>query len=367
MELASCPQASTMSSCIDSVQLHLHTPKLSVSTLQPPQHFSLQPNHTPPTPSFRTKSARGMIQLLPQELIDHTIDLSVSHGVEHLKVLSVVSRAWRARSQFHILGKRCTLHLGHLFDIYSGISKSTGAAAPQEKITIPFSYVRRLNLDGVSIFPRWGGVHLEALQLFTNVTDLRIHSWDFELFESSLIRTAFEHVGRTVTTLEISHCVVNLTVLIFLMSLFPYVNDFRYEARPIHSYGGQPREFKIQDSESLSSSVKSPGKLAFLDAQKNCFLAFVSEECLDAHSITLGSEMPFTEGMQELFCRPKASELTLVCIGTFVKDSKFIHIYHLMSIHHSSHNRAPRHCLPFILHSTPNPDDPPSTWLGIVW
>ena len=50
--LTSCPQAPTMSIlcvCNDFLQLSLRTLKLGVRTLQPPLHFSLQPNHTPPT------------------------------------------------------------------------------------------------------------------------------------------------------------------------------------------------------------------------------------------------------------------------------------------------------------------------------
>ena len=241
-----------------------------------------------------------VIPSLPQELIEHIIDLSEPPNAKHLGVLSTVSTAWRARSQYHIF-KSFTLHdlnveeihstlrarLQHdLFKtpnpnfenevkIYSKDSGLTGTAVP--RISTPLSYVRCLHLRVGTIYPEQDGAHLEILRLFTSVTELQIYRWDFRPFKGSDIETFFEHFGGTVTTLGINCCLCNSAVLIFLKSLFPQVNNLRIQALPPID---RPEILENEYSDMpLSREVSFQGKLTFkhLDGRYSTFLALVSE------------------------------------------------------------------------------------------
>lgn len=259
------------------------------------------------------------IQPLPQELIDHIIDLS--RGTEYLKVLSMVSTAWRTRSQRHLF-RELTLDIYKMKEMHSEISKPTGTAASQERISTLFSYVRLLCIEGRDVHPERHGVYLRTLRLFTNVTDLKILLWEFEPFESIDIINLFDHFGKTVTKLDVSRCRNNTAVLILLKSLFPLVDDLRIHPHPPPGRS-LTRTFRIRDSEESRSAVFR-GKLDFegLDRRHDGFLAFVGKNCLGVHSIALRNCRNVGE-MQELLDGCKA-KLTSVSFGPYFSNGKFI-------------------------------------------
>ena len=296
----------------------------------------------------------GAVQSLPQELIDHIIDhiIDLSRGTEHLKALSRVSTAWRARSQYHIF-KKCTLNIGKLEEIYSEISKPAGTSASQERISILFSYTHRLRIDGGNFHPRWRRhrAYLKIFHLFINVTDLRIYSWDFGTFETSDLFDLFAPLGETVTTLDITDCVDNSAVLIFLKSLFPRVNDFRVCSRRSEHLA---RNYRIQEPH-LSRRVEFRGKLAFyhLDGQHDGFLAFVGKNCSGVHSIIVRDCKGVGE-LRELFFGCQASKLTSVDFGSSRLENRISKFTHVRTGRHSAHVVPPSLRPSLILHSAPN-------------
>ena len=309
------------------------------------------------------------IESLPQELIDYIVGLlSLSHGTKDLDALSRVSKAWRAQLQPRLFNQltldvikmkkiygsiipsptytvaskdQSTFSFSHyahrlvaLVKTHPKIPRPTDTIASEEQ-SVPFSYVRRLIVYGGGIvYPEEHIAYLEILWLFTKVTDLQIRGWNFQPFKSSDITKWFEHFGGTVRTLGIYGCWSNSAVLIFLKSLFPSVDDLSMHPK----YTGV-HKYRIQDSDG-TKSVKFRGKLSFkyLDKRYDGFLAFVSKNCDDVHSITLGDCA--SAGTQELFDRCQAG-LTSVGYGTCDPGRECIHVCHPTSLHHSSHNCAP--------------------------
>ena len=271
----------------------------------------------------------AVITSLPQELIEHIIDLSDFPDTKHLKVLSTVSTAWRTRSQYQIFKSYTLNGIEDMKKIHSKVSECAGIPAPQ--ILTLFSSVRCLHLNG-GIHLERHKVYLKILRLFTEITELRIHSWDFRPFEGSEIKTYFKHFGRTVTALEIRDCVDNSEVLIFMKSLFPRVDDLKIKTQ---FDDGITKSFKIKG---LPREVIFQGRLTFelLDIRYNRFLAFVSRNCSGVHSVTL-KMCQCVAGMQELLGpRFKASELTSVYVETYSK------LIYFCLIHCISHNHAPQ-------------------------
>ena len=219
-----------------------------------------------------------------QELLDLIIDTvsSEPHATKHLKMLSLVSKAWRTRSQGRMF-KIFRLSLFKMKLIHSKISESANPVESRERLRDLFSYVQKLVItaNGATSFDDHRQ-YLEILWLFTKVASLVISSWMFQEFESCHIKGFLQHFGESVKTLSLERCLFDSEVLIFLTSLFPHVNNLQVML-PLTSDNGT---FKVQrDSQPLG--VKFRGNLAFvlLGPQHNKFLAFINEHSSDLRSI----------------------------------------------------------------------------------
>ena len=263
------------------------------------------------------------IQSLPQELLEHIIDSSRDPKV--LKVLSTLSKAWRTRFEYDLF-ERCALENVHLYEIYFQISKPTAdSAAKRERISTLFSYAYRLRINGEKIYPgrKKLNSYPKVLQLFPNVTHLEIQLWDFEMFNNKGVVNLLGHFGKTVTTLEITHCWDNSAVLLFLKSLFPLVDDFRVSGNGSDwpTYIPRIRYFN------RPGSAVFRGKLALknLGERHDGFLKFFDQHRSGVHSITV-ENCNSLKRVQNLCSGPQASELTSVGFGPGLSEGKFIHV-----------------------------------------
>ena len=169
---------------------------------------------------------------IPQEIIYLIIDEVYStDGIKPLRGLSILSKQWHKRSQQHMFKDYYHLYLFKMKRIQeSNTFKTNDASAlPQQPYTV-FSAIQKLFIDAEEIsVPE---TCLEILQLFTNVTTLRIYEWHFQKFDTYYITKLLSHFGTTVTTLELLNCHANSEVLILLTSLFPYVSSLQVYSSP---------------------------------------------------------------------------------------------------------------------------------------
>ena len=264
---------------------------------------------------------RRMAIPLPQELIELIIDdVYKSNGTAPLKCLSRVSRAWRPRSQNNIF-KKLLLDCAMMKRIHSETTSETTEDTSQPSPSIVFSYVRKLHIVAkhVASPAEADGEYLEVLQLFTNVTSLRLLDWDFREFETQHITRFFSHFGATVHTLKIHECYVDSEVLIVLMSLFPSVDNLEIDPR----YPCSLVTYRIKKSDRPSERVGFKGNLTFrfLSTQHEDFLAYVNENASGVRSIS--AELCVNKGeLQRLFdCRGR--DLSSVGIHSLWKQGRF--------------------------------------------
>ena len=246
-------------------------------------------------------SAMAVVPQLPQELLDLIIDaFYTSNGTTPLKSLSLVSRAWRPRSQSNLFLKfilDCHL-MKKILPATCNDTLETMESVSPTKIPTVFSYVRKLRVtvpDAIS--PENDGDYLKALQLFNNVTSLRILYWNFQEFDADHLTDFLGHFGATVRTLKLRDCQHDSEVLIFLASLFPNLNDFEIDPHPCNAV-----TYLIRNTDRPSKDVRFQGNLTFrsLTVQHEGFLSFVNKHSLDVRSIS--TELCVNKGeMQRLF------------------------------------------------------------------
>ena len=253
-----------------------------------------------------------------QELLDLIID-TVSSGAyttAPLKWLSLVSKAWRTRSQRNRF-KEFRLNLFKMEQIHSEIFKSTDPAASQQRCRDLFSYVQTLEVKaGGPNSSKNFSQYLEILRLFTEVASLRIDSWGVPEFESFHDKGFLQHFCKTVKMLSLNCCSFYSEVLIFLTSSFICIDDLQVKI-PHHC---DNRTYKPQrDSQSLGVKFRGNLDFAFLKTQHNKFLAFVNEHSSDLRSIHV-SECGDSGGeLQNLF---KCQGGTFLSVDIRVCDEK---------------------------------------------
>ena len=260
-----------------------------------------------------------VVPSLPQELLELIIDdVYMSHGTLPLKTLSRVSRAWRPRSQNNIF-KKFILDCATMKRIHSESTAEATEDTSQQPPSIVFSYVRKLHIIAGQITPSEDDEeHLQVLQLFTNVTSLRILDWDFREFEAQDVARFLNHFGATVRTLKLHECYVDSEVLIFLTSSFPCVENLEVDPR----YPCSSLTYRIQKSDRPSGGARFQGNLTlrFLGAQHEDFLAFVNENSSDVRSIS--AELCANKGeLQRLFDR-RGGDLSSVGVHFLWKQGK---------------------------------------------
>ena len=299
-------------------------------------------------------TGRMTVPSLPQELIELIIDdVYKSYGTAPVKCLSIVSRAWRPRSQNNIF-KKFILDCATMRRIRSETTPEATEDTSQQPPSIVFSYVRKLHIVArqVASPAETDGEYLEVLQLFTNVTSLRILDWDFREFETQHITRFLSHFGATVHTLKIHECYVDSEVLIVLMSLFPSVDNLEIDPRYPCSFV----TYRIKKSDRPSGSVAFRGNLTFrfLSTQHEDFLAFVNENASGVRSIS--AELCVNKGeLQRLFdCR--GGELSSVGVHSLWKQGR-------LPLPHNPRRGSDvarrRTRLPLAVQSTPDLVDPP--------
>lgn len=259
-----------------------------------------------------------VIQSLPQELLELIIDIYSFNGTAPLKMLSLVSRAWRLRSQSHIF-REFFLNHSIMKKIYSETPKPTNAIAPQGQFPVVFSYVQNLTIDAQTIASPHE-VCLGILQFFSGVVSLKIKNWDFCNFGRNHITNCFSHIHETVGTLELHGCYVNSEVLISLTSEFCVINSLRV-LPPYFAH----KTYKIQSMDK-PQPVKFQGDLflAEFGAHHEDFLTFVDKNSLGVCSI----HVPFCKNkgvLQKLF-EDRGDQLLSVGIGFGSREGKVITI-----------------------------------------
>ena len=251
---------------------------------------------------------------IPQEIIDLIIDEVYStDGIESLKAVSLVSKQWRERSQQHMF-KEYHLRLFKMKKIQESNTFKTNnvSTLPQKPYTV-FSAVQKLSIDAKEIaIPE---TSLEILQLFTNVTTLRISGWYFQKFDTHHITNLLSHFGTTVTTLELLNCCANSEVFIFLTSLFHHVSNL--QVYPLASNG---ESFMIKPSDWPSGGARFQGKLGFgyLKAEHEDFLTFINQYSSSVHSIDI-FRCENRGGLQRLF---ECHGGTLTSVNIFLSSEK---------------------------------------------
>lgn len=99
-------------------------------------------------------AAMGAISLLNQDIFDLIIDATYSSfGIAPLKKLSVVSTAWRTRSQVRIF-RKFSLHLNKMEQIHSETSEPIDVLMPRQRFPSVFAYVRELKVAAFEVHPR---------------------------------------------------------------------------------------------------------------------------------------------------------------------------------------------------------------------
>ena len=272
-------------------------------------------------------SVMAVVPQLPQELLDLIIDaFHTSNGTAPLKSLSLVSRAWRPRSQSNLF-RKLILDCYLMKQIRSVTSEANDTqeiteAVSQTLIPTVFSYVRKLHVIVLHVIsPQDDGDYLETLRLFNNVTSLRILDWDFREFDTHHVSHFLGHFGSTVRTLKLHECQLDSEVLIFLTSMFPDLNDLEIDPR----YPCNVATYLIQNTDRPSKDVGFQGNLTFrfLSAQHEGFISFVNEHSSDVRSIS--AELCVNKGeMQRLF-ECQGSKLTSVGIHSLWGQGQLLH------------------------------------------
>jgi len=211
---------------------------------------------------------------LPQEIIERIIDefseTARRNGVDRtrnkrtLASLSIVSRAWRGRSQKHLFS---------VIDFQNPPSMDVTEAFLAELGQV-FSFTRDLEIKICwEIFSRFDLVKAAFLRCFRNLETLSLNTRDSWRFDAEQLSTYFRHFGETVTDLTLGG-VANSTLLIFLTSMFPRLRALQINATP--GDGGGTRGLISKEELPATGSFQGYLSLLGLSEDHNDFLLFLA-------------------------------------------------------------------------------------------
>jgi hypothetical protein len=179
-----------------------------LATIEVSHAVLVLPIANPPTTST-TNTLRMAPPPLPQELIDKIID-QFSSNKSMLASLSMVSRAWRGRSQkylFSVINFRMPSLMGVI-------------ETDLDELGPVFSLTRELNIDVCWVSFRWlDPVTIAFTRRFRNVESLFLTNWYLGLLSSGQLSTRFRHFGETV--IELEGIRANSKSLIYLIDVPP--------------------------------------------------------------------------------------------------------------------------------------------------
>jgi hypothetical protein len=187
-------------------------------------HTTRVPNVAPPT--------------LPQELIDEIIDqfgetdMSNEHRFSNKRVLaslSMVTRAWKKRSQKHLFSTIDFRKLSLINLTESGLNE----LAPVLSLT------KDLNIDGSrEAFSQYDPAQAASFRCFRNLESLSLTDWDLTGYSPEQLSTCFGHLGETVIQLKFAGK-ASSDSLIYLTSMFPRLNALEIAITSVHTEGGR--------------------------------------------------------------------------------------------------------------------------------
>ena len=218
-----------------------------------------------------------VVSLLPNDVLDLIIDTSYSSdGLEPLKALSLVSKDLCLLSR-PLIFRRFSLDfhkMEQIHDYYIG-------GGPRQSFPSPLSSVRRLRVD---ILYTSSQSCLEALRFFTEVTHLRIYNWYFQDFGRHDVTHLLGHFGETVTRLKLKECFFDSKVLLFLISMFPLLDNLYVSPR----VSCERETYRIkQVVPSRDVGFRGRLDLSYLTELHDQFLEFVTENSSAVHSISI--------------------------------------------------------------------------------
>lgn len=208
---------------------------------------------------------------LPQELIDKIIDQfgdtdrlssSRTRNKNDLASLSMVSKAWKERSQKHLFS---------VFDLQK-LSSAYITEAQLDGLELVFSLTKDLEIDGLwEVHSQFDPMAISSLRCFRNLETLSLSGWHFQWAGPKQLSTCFGHLGETLIHLKLDGT-ANSDLLIYLTSMFPrlYVLEI--------SIPGLRDEARRISTEDLPTTGSFQGYLHLWGLSKthNDFLAFLS-------------------------------------------------------------------------------------------
>lgn len=157
---------------------------------------------------------------LPPELISRILKY-LSDDPQSLKVMSLVSKAWTAWCQTHLF-KSIRLKPSTLQRWLKDVSPGADS---------PASHTRTLTLEEYRLIPwinprgRCVDFPPSALSSFSNTRSLSLIRWNATLFNGASPEPYFGHFSKSLRTLSLQFCTLDLTILFDFLSLLPNVDD----------------------------------------------------------------------------------------------------------------------------------------------